>query len=1368
MVTGVLIGCWCVQGHIDAHFPHRRLQTPFSVMASVLVAVRVRPLNKREKQLSSKEVTHLDGNTIFLYKTSFSRGCEKKNTKIFSYDFSYDSTDKGKPSFASQEMIFNDLGHDVLKAACEGFNACVFAYGQTGSGKSYTMMGHTEEKGLIPRICEGLFSKIAERSMLDHHVSFRTEVSFMEIYNERVHDLLQKKSMATDGGGLRVREHPRDGPYVEHLSKHSVHSYRNMEELIALGNAKRITASTGMNDCSSRSHAIFTINFTQAWFDAELPREMLSKIHLVDLAGSERADAVRTSGVRLKEGANINKSLVTLGTVISALADLSAVERTSKKQKIFIPYRDSVLTWLLKDSLGGNSKTTMIATISPADLHYAETLSTLRYASRARNIVNSPTVNEDSSVKLIRELQSEVTRLKNLLEGTKLVSHKQLSSSLKVEEELHQNEEKIYTLTKEWTCRWEETHSLLEEEAVAVKKEGSAVVLDCQLPHLIGIDEDLLSTGISLFYLKEGKTLVNPNKASCGLDVAVGKPKLGCVFENHAGIVTLIPQEGAACAVNRTVVTHPCQLTQGAIIQLGSRTLLRFNHPTGAVDLREKQEAVRISRISLSPKWKSKIPSNTTLAAPRTKESKPVTCSPDYPITEIPGTCPVPQTGFNLGGDEQKGASTGGDLEQETVRCHKSQPERMSEHPWREAENAAEVEYCRRKEVWSGDASLQHTSVLGLVDGCVTKPEGKANEIQGVVAHCYRGRPGSGGSSLGNVYHLQHSGSDSAMSSPRQASTSQLKEHALGNQGACPPPEETILEGKPGRGDMTGFAHCKDAAKESVGSAVQGSRLSGLVNKVSCIVQDAGYFLWNSSMVLRPFEEKRQKPFAAYWSNHLISLARKSKVMSVIDSQVFSLVRDSYVFSRFKGSHMYSMIKYLPLMQNIHMDITGHLCGSETTVIIHDYNRQNPLQLPVLSQTNDITKIKSIPDSLQELTQNDLQTNTTTENLHLLAEDTDVYLTQEEASTEITHAPTDLDETFESSVSGPEREVQRFFLMSLKYPDPLVNLQNLSLRDLRTSIQLVLSSALLDSHKIVALFWLNVAKCSQPEPCPALLVLSEVGLYTLTAESGPLVAFHQLPFLQLKELQVSLAGYGLRLVGTTEESILGVYTHSQLLTKELCSAILGVLYPGDSRVSQHPVFNGDWWPLGTGLSFDRQACVPDLLLDADFRVCWQFQKSLAELLYLLHCNMEEELVIILGEVQLLMYTSVKIQISPSSDTEVLAQLLLTDTHLGVVQEDVVFHPPPRSVSVRPCHPQFRNLSLRQRSDVRCMLVHDEDECGAVGLDLILSNVRAGGHPDSVTKVAAHAFNLSPHAEMWKLTFLCSTEATCLINHLSSA
>uniref|UniRef100_A0A663N152 Kinesin-like protein KIF16B n=1 Tax=Athene cunicularia TaxID=194338 RepID=A0A663N152_ATHCN len=526
----------------------------------------------------------------------------RERTKTFTYDFSYFSADSKSPNFVCQEMVFKNLGTDVLKSAFEGYNACVFAYGQTGSGKSYTMMGNTGDAGLIPRICEGLFSKISEKTKRNE-ASFRTEVSYLEIYNERVRDLLRRKSSKTNN--LRIREHPKEGPYVEDLSKHLVQNYTDVEELMDAGNINRTTAATGMNDVSSRSHAIFTINFTQAKFDSEMPCETVSKIHLVDLAGSERADATGATGVRLKEGGNINKSLVTLGNVISALADLSqdATNPLSKKKQVFVPYRDSVLTWLLKDSLGGNSKTIMIATISPADVNYGETLSTLRYANRAKNIINKPTINEDPNVKLIRELRAEIARLKALLAQGNQIALLDSPTALSMEEKLQQNEARVQELTKEWTNKWNETQDILKEQTLALRKEGIGVVLDSELPHLIGIDDDLLSTGIILYHLKEGQTYVGREDAVTEQDIVLHGLDLEsehCIFENLNGTVNLIPLNGAQCSVNGIQITEATHLNQGAVILLGRTNMFRFNHPKEAAKLREKRKSGLLSSFSLS------------------------------------------------------------------------------------------------------------------------------------------------------------------------------------------------------------------------------------------------------------------------------------------------------------------------------------------------------------------------------------------------------------------------------------------------------------------------------------------------------------------------------------------------------------------------------------------------------------------------------------------------------------------------------------------------------------------------------------------------------------------------------------------------
>ncbi|XP_060945283.1 kinesin-like protein KIF16B [Limanda limanda] len=575
-------------------------------MASVRVSVRVRPMNRREKDLSSKCIIKMEGTKTSITNLKIPDGVTgdpmRDRTKTFTYDFSYDSTDCESSTFVSQEKVFTDLGCDVLKAAFEGYNACVFAYGQTGSGKSYTMMGNPGDAGLIPRICEGLFSRILAATRWDV-ASFRTEVSYLEIYNERVRDLLRRKSTVTFN--LRVREHPKDGPYVEDLSKHLVQNYSDVEELMEAGNINRTTASTGMNDVSSRSHAIFTINFTQAKFDAEMPSETVSKIHLVDLAGSERADATGATGVRLKEGGNINKSLVSLGNVISALADMAqdGVNTNLKKKSVFVPYRDSVLTWLLKDSLGGNSKTFMIATVSPADVNYGETLSTLRYANRAKNIINQPTVNEDCNVRLIRELRAEIARLKALLVQGNQIALLDSPTALSMEEKLLQNEARVLELTKEWTNKWNETQNILKEETLALRKEGIGVVLDSELPHLIGIDDDLLSTGIILYHLKEGRTYVGREDASTEPDIILHGLDLEsehCVFENQSGLVTLVPLGGAQCSVNGLQVTEPSQLNQGAVLLLGRTNMFRFNHPKEAAKLREKRKSGLLSTFSLS------------------------------------------------------------------------------------------------------------------------------------------------------------------------------------------------------------------------------------------------------------------------------------------------------------------------------------------------------------------------------------------------------------------------------------------------------------------------------------------------------------------------------------------------------------------------------------------------------------------------------------------------------------------------------------------------------------------------------------------------------------------------------------------------
>lgn len=330
---------------------------------------------------------------------------EEKN---FTFDNSFWSHDTEDEHYAHQEDIYNALGEEFLDHNFEGYHTCIFAYGQTGSGKSYTMMGTPTQPGLIPRTCEDLFERI--ESSVSTNISYTVRVSYFEVYNEHVRDLLAPPRQSSEKHPyyLKIRESPTEGPYVKDLTDLPVKNYAELLRCMRMGDASRTTASTKMNDTSSRSHAVFTIMLKQIHHDlaTDSTTERLARIRLVDLAGSERAKATEATGARLREGSNINKSLTTLGRVIAALADprhARAHNGGKTRSKDVVPYRDSILTWLLKDSLGGNSKTAMIACIAPSD--YDETLSTLRYADQAKHIRTRAIINQDSVSAAERDAQ---------------------------------------------------------------------------------------------------------------------------------------------------------------------------------------------------------------------------------------------------------------------------------------------------------------------------------------------------------------------------------------------------------------------------------------------------------------------------------------------------------------------------------------------------------------------------------------------------------------------------------------------------------------------------------------------------------------------------------------------------------------------------------------------------------------------------------------------------------------------------------------------------------------------------------------------------------------------------------------------------
>ena len=361
----------------------------------VKVAVRCRPMSKDEKRDGRACVVSVDSNrgeiSVFNSKTDAS-----EPPKTFTYDCTY-----GADSI--QEQVYTDTGYPIVESCIQGYNGTIFAYGQTGTGKTFTMEGEEnphENRGIIPRSFEQIFYAVEQSP----ETEFLIRVSFLEIYNEEIHDLLSKDAATK----LDVKEKADTGFYVKDLKLQIVKSIEEMKEIMLSGRKNRHTGQTAMNRDSSRSHSIFSIVIERSENGPDgMNHIRAGKLNLVDLAGSERQSKTQAVGDRLKEATNINKSLLTLGNVISALVDGTSTH---------IPYRDSKLTKLLADSLGGNTKTLMIANIGPADWNYDETITTLRYANRAKNIQNKPKINEDPKDALLREYQDEISRLKAALD----------------------------------------------------------------------------------------------------------------------------------------------------------------------------------------------------------------------------------------------------------------------------------------------------------------------------------------------------------------------------------------------------------------------------------------------------------------------------------------------------------------------------------------------------------------------------------------------------------------------------------------------------------------------------------------------------------------------------------------------------------------------------------------------------------------------------------------------------------------------------------------------------------------------------------------------------------------------------------------
>lgn len=396
-------------------------------MENVRVVVRTRPMDRNEIQCGALSVIKVDklkrSITAVKPPSNISNSNEPPKTYYFDNVFDGDS---------SQLDLYVDTARPIVEKVLEGYNGTIFAYGQTGTGKTYTMSGNSETpqtKGIIPNAFAHIFGHIAKAK---ENQKFLVRVSYMEIYNEEVRDLLGKDATKS----LEVKERPDIGVFVKDLSGYVVHNADDLENIMKLGNKNRVVGATKMNLESSRSHAIFSITIERSDISEDGQQYVrVGKLQLVDLAGSERQSKTQTSGQRLKEATKINFSLSVLGNVISALVDGKSAH---------IPYRNSKLTRLLQDSLGGNSKTVMCATISPADTNYMETISTLRYASRAKGIQNRMHLNEEPKDALLRHFQEEIERLRKQLEEGyegECIDNTLIGADIDIEDDLNDDDE---------------------------------------------------------------------------------------------------------------------------------------------------------------------------------------------------------------------------------------------------------------------------------------------------------------------------------------------------------------------------------------------------------------------------------------------------------------------------------------------------------------------------------------------------------------------------------------------------------------------------------------------------------------------------------------------------------------------------------------------------------------------------------------------------------------------------------------------------------------------------------------------------------------------------------------------------------------
>jgi len=568
---------WQMIKHFALGQKQPQLETDYQ---NLTVAVRVRPLSTHEKVRRARCIVDVSENEICIEKKA-PKSAAGPDMVRFAFDYCFDSQYSCENP-ATQQNVFDKLGVDLLRNAWMGFNATLLAYGQTGSGKTHSIIGSEGQPGLIMRLADHLFDSIGQAERESGGVNkYHVEVSCLEIYNERLRDLGYFPEKAV----LKVREAPGVGVFVDGLSSRVLSSVEEMNASIADAIKSRVIGATAMNALSSRSHLIFTITFSQKFVmtNSQQMIERVSRISLTDLAGSERTGKSKVKGEEFKEGVQINKSLSTLGRVINILAK-------AENGPDHVPFRDSLLTWLLRESLGGNSKTSMLACLSPSHSNIDESLSTLRYANSAKLIKTRPVINEDPTARLINDLRAEIENLRHQLNLAQIPTP---FTGVKVGDELfgvEGSEERlcadkldqlvaIEAQMLHAQLSWEEGKTL--EDFKMQQRADAAFVGKKRTPYLVNIHEDPLVSGRLRYFLSHGSTTIGSGgqeKVDLHFDdpgIAPIHCTFNCVSEEGFFEISVCTHTYASVIVNGEDIPQDEEriLGQGDRVVLGRRLL---------------------------------------------------------------------------------------------------------------------------------------------------------------------------------------------------------------------------------------------------------------------------------------------------------------------------------------------------------------------------------------------------------------------------------------------------------------------------------------------------------------------------------------------------------------------------------------------------------------------------------------------------------------------------------------------------------------------------------------------------------------------------------------------------------------------------